>query len=153
MKILAEFREFIARGSVVDMVVGIAVGTAFAAIARSLVEDVIMPVVGLALGGAEFENLFVVLRPGDPAPPYTTVVDAQAAGAVTINYGLFVNSIVTFLIIAAAVFMVVRAVNRLRRTRETAPPDPTDRQCPHCLFKVPLGATRCAHCTSELQGV
>ena len=150
MVIIKEFREFVARGNVVDMAVGIAVGTAFAAIANSLVNDVIMPVTGLILGNAEFKDLFVVLRPGlETPPPYETLAAAQAAGAVTVNYGLFVNSIVTFLIIAAAVFMLVRTINRLRRKGEQAPA-PTEKNCPFCQLAVPLAAIRCGHCTSEL---
>ena len=151
MKIVGEFREFIARGNVVDMAVGIAVGTAFTAIAHSLVNDVIMPVAGLVLGNAEFEDLFVTLRAGELAPPpYETLAAAQEAGAVTVNYGLFINSIVTFLIIAAAVFLLVRTINSMRRQQEEAPPAPTEKQCPFCLLNVPIAATRCAHCTSEL---
>ena len=151
MAIVKEFREFVARGSVVDMAVGIAVGTAFAAIARSLVNDLIMPVAGLVLGNAEFEDLFLVLRAGETVPPpYETLAAAQAAGAVTVNYGLFVNTIVTFLIIAAVVFMLVRTINRARRKEEAAPPAPTEKQCPYCMLNVPIEATRCSHCTSEL---
>jgi large conductance mechanosensitive channel len=151
MSIGREFREFLARGNVVDMAVGIAIGAAFGAIARSLVDDIIMPPVGLILGGAEFHDLFLVLRGGDPVGPYATLTDATDAGAVTINYGLFINSIVTFLIVAAAVFMLVRTINRLRRKQEVEPAVPTDRECPHCFFRVPKQARRCAHCTSELQ--
>lgn len=152
MTIVKEFREFIARGNVVDMAVGIAVGTAFAAIAKSLVNDLVMPVVGLVVSGDEFKDLFLVLRPGTATPPpYPTLASAQAAGAVTINYGLFINSIVTFLIIAAAVFMLVKTINTLRRKQEAAPA-PSEKQCPYCRLKVPLDATRCGHCTSELAG-
>lgn len=151
MKIYREFREFVARGSVIDMAVGIAVGTAFGAIARSLVDDLVMPVVGLVLKGAEFKDLFLVLSPGALAPPpYATLDAAQSAGAVTVNYGRFINSIVTFLIIATVVFLLVRAINRMHRKREVAPPAPTERPCPFCLRNVPIGASRCAHCTSEL---
>ena len=150
MKIVEEFREFIARGSVIDMAVGIAVGTAFAAIAKSLVNDVIMPVAGLLLNRTDFQNLFVVLREGTPAPPYGTLQAAQEAGAVTLNYGLFLNSMVTFVIIAAAIFMMVRTINRLRRSEEGPPPPATEEKCPYCLMMVPIEATRCPHCTSEL---
>ena len=150
MKIVGEFREFIARGNVVDMAVGIAVGTAFTAIARSMVDDLVMPVVGLVLSGDEFKDLFLVLRPGElAAPPYATLAEAKTAGAVTVNYGLFINTIITFLIIAAAIFTLVKAMNRLRRKQETVPA-PTEKQCPYCMLKVPLAATRCGHCTSEL---
>lgn len=145
-----EFQEFIARGSVIDMAVGIAVGAAFGAIARSLVDDVIMPVAGLVLNQADFANLFVVLRSGVTPPPYATLQAAREAGAVTLNYGLFLNSVVTFLIIAAAVFVLVRTINKVRRKEEGPPPPPTEEQCPYCLMLVPIAATRCPHCTSEL---
>ena len=148
--IVDEFREFIARGNVVDMAVGIAVGAAFGAIAKSLVNDVIMPVAGLFLNQADFANLFLVLREGTTPAPYATLQAAQDAGAVTLNYGLFLNSIVTFLIIAAAVFMLVRAINSVRREEEGPPPPPTEEKCPYCLMLVPIAATRCPHCTSEL---
>ncbi len=145
-----EFRQFIARGNVVDMAVGIAVGAAFGAIAKSLVSDVIMPVVGLFLGEVDFANLFVVLKEGAPAGPYATLQAAQGAGAVTLNYGLFLNSVVTFLIIAAAVFMLVRTINAIRRMEEGPPPPPTEEKCPYCRMMVALDASRCPHCTSEL---
>jgi large conductance mechanosensitive channel len=150
--IVREFREFIARGNVVDMAVGIAVGTAFAAIAKSLVDDVIMPVAGLILDDAEFQDLFLVLREGTQPGPYPTLAAAQEVGAVTVNYGLFLNSVMTFLIIAAVVFLLVRTINRLRRKEEGPPPPPTEAECPHCLMRVPIRATRCPHCTSELAG-
>ncbi len=150
MSIGHEFRQFIARGNVVDMAVGIAVGAAFGAIAKSLVNDVIMPVAGLFLGDAAFEDMFLVLQQGATPPPYLTLEAAQEAGAVTVNYGLFINSIVTFLIIAAVIFMLVRTINRVRRQEEGPPPPPTDRKCPHCLMMVPVEARRCGHCTSDL---
>ena len=150
--IIGEFREFIARGSVVDMAVGIAVGAAFGAIAKSLVNDVIMPVAGLLLGNVDFANLFVVLREGTTAPPYATLQAAQDAGAVTVNYGLFLNSIITFLIIAAAIFMLVRGINSVRRKEDGPPPPPTEEKCRFCLMPVSIEATRCPHCTSELAG-
>lgn len=146
----SEFQEFIARGSVIDMAVGIAVGTAFAAIARSLVDDVIMPAAGLLLDRADFQDLFVVLREGTPASPYATLQAAQDAGAVTLNYGLFLNSAVTFLIIAIVIFTLVRTINRLRRREEGPPPPATEEKCPYCLMLVPVAARRCPHCTSEL---
>jgi large conductance mechanosensitive channel len=150
--IVREFREFIARGNVVDMAVGIAVGTAFAAIAKSLVDDVIMPVAGLILDDAEFQDLFLVLSEGTRPGPYPTLAAAQEVGAVTVNYGLFLNSVMTFLIIAAVVFLLVRTINRLRRKEEGPPPPPTEAECPHCRMRVPIRATRCPHCTSELVG-
>jgi large conductance mechanosensitive channel len=148
--VLEEFREFIARGNVVDMAVGIAVGTAFAAIARSLVNDVIMPVAGLGLSNADFQDLFLVLRPGVSPGPYPSLVAAQEAGAVTLNYGLFLNSVVTFLIIAATVFLLVRTINRLRRREEGPPPPPSEQKCPFCQLMIPVEASRCPHCTSDL---
>lgn len=147
---MKEFREFIARGSVVDMAVGIAVGAAFGAIAKSLVDDVIMPVVGLALSGVAFSDLFAVIRAGEPGPPYATLEAAQEAGAVTVNYGVFINTIITFLIIAFAIFLVVRAINRIRR-EEAEAPAPTEQDCPYCATAIPIAATRCPHCTSQLQ--
>ena len=150
MTMVREFREFIARGNVVDIAVGIAIGAAFAAIAASLVNDIVMPVAGLLLGNAEFEDLFLVLRPGTTPPPYPTLAAAQEAGAVTVNYGLFINSIVTFFIIAAAVFLLVRTINRVRRREQGAPPPATERECPFCRLLVPVTAIRCGHCTSEL---
>jgi large conductance mechanosensitive channel len=150
--VIKEFKEFIARGNVVDMAVGIAVGAAFGAIAKSLVDDVVMPAVGLALSGVEFSDLFYVLRAGEPAPPYATLAAAQEAGAVTINYGLFINSIITFLIIAFAIFLMIRAINRVRRAEDEPAPEPTEKNCPFCATAIPLTATRCPHCTSQLQG-
>jgi large conductance mechanosensitive channel len=143
-----DFKEFAMRGNVVDMAVGIIVGGAFGTIAKSLVSDVIMPPIGLLLGGVDFANLFWVLKDGAARPgPYAALSDAQAAGAVTINLGLFLNSVISFLIVAWVVFLLVRAMNRLKRAEEAAP---TTRECPLCLSTIPLRATRCAHCTAEL---
>ncbi len=145
-----EFREFIMRGNVVDMAVGIVIGAAFGAIVKSLVSDLLMPPIGLLLGKADFSNLFVVLKEGQTAGPYASLADAQKVGAVTVNYGLFVNSLISFLIVAFAVFMVIRAINRMRR-QEEAPAEPVTKDCPFCLSAVPVKAVRCPHCTSELQ--
>jgi large conductance mechanosensitive channel len=150
MSVLREFREFALRGNVIDLAIGIIIGAAFGTIISSLVDDIIMPPIGLLLGGVRFEDLFLVLRPGDPAAPYTTLVDAKAAGAVTVNYGVFVNRLVTFVIVLFAVFMIVRAINRLRRRQQVAP-DPTDRPCPFCAMPIPLRAVRCPHCTSAIE--
>jgi large conductance mechanosensitive channel len=150
---MKEFREFAVKGNVVDMAVGIIIGGAFGTIVKSLVDDVIMPPVGLLLGDVDFQDLFMVLRAGDPAPPYVTIADAQAAGAVTLNYGLFVNSLVAFLIVAFAVFMLVRSVNRLRRQEQEAPRSPTDRGCPFCASTIPIKASRCPNCSSEIEPV
>jgi large conductance mechanosensitive channel len=152
MGILKEFREFAVKGNVVDMAVGIVIGAAFGTIIRSLVDDIIMPPIGLALGGVSFQDLFVVLREGEAVgAPYLTLLDAREAGAVTLNYGLFVNTVVSFLIVAAAVFFLVRAINRLRREEEVAPKAPTDRPCPYCTSTISLNAVRCPHCTSALE--
>jgi large conductance mechanosensitive channel len=147
---LKEFREFIARGNVVDMAVGIAVGAAFGAIAASLVTDVLMPPIGLLLSGVAFNDMFLVLRTGTEPGPYLTLEAAQAAGAVTLNYGRFINTIVNFLIVAAAVFLVVRSINNLKRKEEVAPASPTETTCPFCATVIPIKACRCPHCTSEL---
>lgn len=121
-----EFKEFAMRGNVVDMAVGIIIGAAFGTIVKSLVSDVIMPPIGLALGDVDFSNLFRVLKEGTPAGPYAALVEAQEAGAVTINYGLFINTIISFLIVAFAVFLVIRAINNMRRKEEEAPPTPAE---------------------------
>jgi large conductance mechanosensitive channel len=141
-----EFREFIARGNVFDLAVAVVIGAAFGKIVTSLVDDVLMPPIGLLLGGADFSDLFVNLSGGS----YASLAEAKEAGAATINYGVFINNIIQFLIVAFAVFLLVRQYNRLRRREESVPAEPTDKECPFCRFKIPVGATRCAHCTSEL---
>lgn len=151
MSVLREFREFAVRGNVIDMAVGIIIGAAFGAIIASLVDDVIMPPVGLILGGVRFDDLFLVLRSGNPPSPYLTLEAARTAGAVTINYGVFINRLMTFLIVAFAVFMLVRAINKLRRREQVAPAAPTDRACPFCAMTIPVRATRCPHCTSAIE--
>lgn len=144
-----EFKTFVMRGNVVDLAVGIIIGGAFGVIVKSLVDDVIMPPIGLLLGDVDFTNMFALLKPGPKAaPPYATLADAKAAGAVTINYGLFLTNVLTFLIVAFAVYLLVRAINRLRGPEE-APV--TTKDCPHCRMPVPIAATRCPHCTSELR--
>jgi len=143
---LKEFREFAIRGNMVDLAVGLVLGVAFGAVVASLVTDVIMPPIGLLLGKVDFSSLFLVLREGTAAGPYATLALAKQAGAVTLNYGLFINTIVTFVIVSFAVFILVRQVNRLRQ-----PAAVTTRDCPECLSKIPVKATRCAFCTSEVQ--
>ena len=146
-----EFKEFAMRGNVVDMAVGIIIGAAFGAIVQSLVADVIMPPIGYILGNVDFSNLFIVIRDGVAAAgPYASLTDAQAAGAVTINYGIFANKIISFMIVAFAVFMLVRGMNRMQRKEEAAPAAPTTKDCPHCFSAIPIPAKRCAFCTSEL---
>jgi large conductance mechanosensitive channel len=147
---LKEFREFAVRGNVVDMAVGIIIGAAFGAVVKSMVDDLLMPPVGLLLGGVDFTNLFATLREGKTPAPYATLGQAKEAGAVTVNYGAFVNNVVSFLIVAFAVFLVVRAVNALRRKQEPAPAAATTKDCPFCTTAIPIKATRCPHCTSDL---
>lgn len=146
---LKDFKEFALRGNVVDMAVGIILGGAFGTVVKSLVDDVLMPPIGLVLGGVDFSDLFAVLKPGAAPGPYATLAEAQAAGAVTVNYGAFLNAVVSFLIVAFAVFLLIRGINTMRRKEEEAPA-PTAKDCPFCLSSIPLGATRCPQCTSEL---
>lgn len=143
-----EFREFVMRGNVLDLAVGIIIGAAFGTIVKSLVDDVIMPPIGLAIGQVDFRDLYLLLKEGSAPGPYATLGAAQAAGAVTVNYGQFINAIINFLIVAFAIFLVVRVANRLRRQPEPAAPH--TKECPYCRSSIPLAATRCAHCTSEL---
>ena len=153
---LKDFKEFIMRGNVIDMAVGIIIGAAFGTVVTSLVRDVIMPPISLALGRVDFSNLFVLLKSGkDVPPPYYTISEAQAAGAVTLNYGSFINYVFIFLIVAFAVFLLIRAINNMRRRAEApkAAAAPTTKDCPYCVSKIPLKATRCPNCTSELQPV
>jgi large conductance mechanosensitive channel len=145
-----EFKEFIARGNVMDMAIGVIIGTAFGAIVKSLVSDIIMPPIGLLLGNVDFANLYVLLEKGDPTGPYASLVDAQAAGAVTINYGVFIDTVISFLVIAFVVFLVIRNVNKLKREEEAPPAEPTTKECPFCLSTIAIQASRCPHCTSEL---
>ncbi len=147
-----EFREFAMKGSVIDMAVGIIIGAAFGTIVNSLVQDVIMPPIGLLLGNVDFTNIFAVLKEGKVAGPYASVAAAKAAGAVTINFGVFVNTIISFILIAFAVFLLVRTINRLRRQEVAPAPVPTTKECTYCLSAIPIKATRCPHCTSELKG-
>jgi large conductance mechanosensitive channel len=147
---LKDFKEFAMRGNVVDMAVGIIIGAAFGTIVKSLVADVLMPPIGLLLGNVDFTNLFVVIKQGTAAGPLATLAEAQKAGAVTINYGMFINTIISFLIVAFAVFVVIRNLNKLKREEEALPEEPTTKDCPHCLSEIPIKATRCAHCTSEV---
>ncbi|SDK97681.1 large conductance mechanosensitive channel [Modicisalibacter muralis] len=151
-KFLDEFREFAVKGNMVDMAVGIIIGAAFTAIVNSLVKDIFTPLIGLATGGMNFTNLFWVLKPGAEGAPYTTLADAQAAGAVTVNYGLFLNAMLSFVIVAFVTFLLIRNINRLRRRYEEPDPvaAPTTRSCPFCVTQIPLQATRCPACTSAL---
>ncbi len=148
---LKEFRKFAMRGNVVDMAVGIIIGAAFGSIVSSLVADIIMPPIGLVLGNVDFTNLFLTLKEGELAGPYAALADAQAAGAVTINYGLFINTIISFLIIAFAIFLLVRGVNRLQEEEQALPEEPTTKDCPFCFSEISIHASRCPHCTSQLE--
>ncbi|MFZ2224847.1 MAG: large-conductance mechanosensitive channel protein MscL [Candidatus Deferrimicrobium sp.] len=148
---LKEFKEFAMRGNVIDMAVGIIIGAAFGTIIGTLVSDVLMPPIGLVLGNVDFANLFIVLKEGKIAGPYATVAAAKAAGAVTLNYGMFVNTVVNFLIVAFAIFFLIRGMNALKKKEEAPPAIPTTKECPHCLSTIPFKATRCGHCTSELR--
>jgi large conductance mechanosensitive channel len=145
-----EFKEFAMRGNVVDMAVGIIIGAAFGSIVKSLVDDVIMPPIGLLLGNVDFSNLFLVIKQGPVAGTFATVAEAQKAGAVTINYGIFINTVISFLIVAFAVFLLIKGINSLKRKQEAPPPEPATRECPRCFSVIPIKATRCAFCTSEL---
>ncbi len=145
---LKEFREFIMRGNVFDLAVGIIVGAAFGTIVTSLVNDLIMPPIGLALGNVDFSNLFILLKDGPKAaPPYAALAEAKAAGAVTINYGAFITTVVSFLIVAFVIFLLIRTINQLKRSPEVVP---TTKDCGFCRMGIPVAATRCPHCTSTL---
>ena len=146
-----EFKEFAMKGNVVDMAVGIVIGAAFGLIIKSLVADIIMPPIGILLGNVDFSNLFIVIKQGSAAGAYATVAEAHKAGAVTINYGMFINTVISFVIVAFAVFMVIRGINNMRREEEAPPKEPTTKECPYCLSEIPIKATRCGFCTSEIQ--
>jgi len=143
---LKEFKEFALRGNVIDLAIGVIIGSAFGKIVSSLVKDILMPPIGLMLGDVDFSELFLNLSGGD----YDTLTAAQEAGAVTINYGLFVSAVIEFLIVAFALFLVIKQVNRLQRPAEQ--PAPTTKECPYCHTVIPIQATRCPNCTSQLGG-
>ena len=157
-QIFNEFKSFALRGNVIDLAVGFTVGAAFSTIAKSLVNDIIMPPVGLMVGQAEMSDLFILLQAGpEQVPPYATLADAQAAGAVTINYGIFINNVLAFLIIALVMFFIIRGLNRLENAiedelgYENEKVEPTTKKCPYCISTVSRRATRCPECTSELE--
>ena len=148
---LKDFKAFIMRGNVVDMAVGIIIGAAFGPIVSSFVKDVIMPPIGLALGKVDFANLYVILKQGKVAGPHDSLAAAQAAGAVSINYGTFINTIINFLIIAAVVFFfIIRPIARMNAKKAPAPAAPNTKECPFCKSSINIAATRCPNCTSEL---
>ena len=147
-----EFKKFAMRGNVVDMAVGIIIGAAFTSIVNSLVNDIIMPPIGMMLGRVDFSNMYITLQAGDPAGPYASLMDAQDAGAVTINYGLFISSLISFLIVALVVFFLLRAINKLQEgVDEPDEPEPTStKKCPYCKTEIIFEASRCPNCTSEI---
>lgn len=146
-----EFKEFAMRGNVVDMAVGVIIGGAFGTIVKALVADVIMPPIGLLMGGADFTDLFLVLQAGaENAGPYQTLAAAQAAGAVTLNYGTFANTVVNFLIVAIAIFSVIKAMNSVKREEEAPEAEPTTKDCPECCSEIAIKATRCPNCTAAI---
>jgi large conductance mechanosensitive channel len=142
-----DFKKFVARGNVFDLAVGIVLGAGFGTVVNSFVKDILTPPIGLLTRGIDFTELFLNLGPGD----YETLAAAQEAGAPTLNYGVFLNNVISFLIVAFAVFLLVRGYNRIRVQEQEAPPPPSEKDCPHCRMPVPLAATRCPHCTSSLE--
>jgi large conductance mechanosensitive channel len=150
-----DFKKFLARGNVMDMAVGIVIGAAFTAIARSLVDDILMPPLGLVLGNVDFSELYILLRAGaEIPPPYTTLAEAREAGAIVIAYGLFINSVIAFLLVAAAMFLLIRFFVRIQeqfvRESEEIKPKASTKECPYCFSTIDIKASRCSHCTSEL---
>jgi large conductance mechanosensitive channel len=151
---LKEFQEFAVRGNVVDMAVGIIIGAAFGTIVQSLVNDILMPPIGVLMGDVDFADLFVVIRQGADPAPYLTLAAAREAGAAVIAYGQFINTVISFLIVAFAVFILIRYINRLRRPKATPEPvSPSMKKCIYCISDIPTQATRCPSCTSELEAV
>ena len=148
---LKEFKEFAMRGNVLDMAVGIIIGAAFGTIITSLVSDVIMPPIGLLLGNVDFSNIFAVLKEGKIAGPYASVAAAKAAGAVTVNVGVFINTIINFLIVAFAIFLLIRTVNRFKKQEVAPPAVTTTKEGSFCFTAIPIKANRCPNCTSELK--
>jgi len=143
-----EFKEFAMRGNMIDLAVGIIIGAAFSGVVNSLVNDIIMPPIGRLLGGVDFSDLYINLSGGH----YDSLQAAKDAGAATLNYGLFINTLINFLIVALAVFLLIRAINQLKGKPEEAPVEPTTKECPYCRTIIPLAATRCPACTSQLEG-
>ena len=157
MPLVQEFKKFALRGNMLDLAVGFTVGAAFTTVVKSLVDDILMPPIGLLIGGADFSDLYVVLSPGETSlPPYATLQEALEAGAVTLNYGRFINAGIALLLVALAMFLVIRVINRLDATLDAALGDerpaeePTHKKCPFCVSTIPFPATRCPACTSEL---
>lgn len=151
---LKEFKSFIMRGNVVDMAVGVVIGASFGGIVKSLVDDVLMPPIGLLLGRVDFSNLYLTLRDGATPGPYAALAEAKKAGAVTLNLGLFANTVISFIIVAVAIFLVVRAMNRLQAMQKAKEPEaePSTKECPFCASSISIKAVRCPQCTSQLAG-
>lgn len=149
--VFKDFKEFAIKGNMVDMAVGIIIGAAFGSIITSLVADIIMPPIGLLLGNVDFANLFLLLKEGKVPSPYGSLAAAKAAGAVTLNYGVFFNTIVSFLIIVFAIFIVVKNINRSRKQQEVPTAEPTTKECPFCFSIIPIKAVKCGQCTSDLK--
>ena len=149
---LTEFKKFVMRGNVIDMAVGIIIGGAFTKIVNSMVADILMPPLGLVLGKVDFSNWFIVLKPGaDGVREFTTMAAAQEAGATTLNLGLFINAIISFLIVAFCIFLLIKAINKLNAPKPAPAAAPTTKKCPFCCSEIALEATRCPHCTSEIK--
>ena len=146
-----EFKKFVMRGSVIDMAVGIIIGGAVTKIVNSMVADVMMPPLGLLIGKVDFSNWFVVIKQGTTAGPYATIAEAQSAGATTMNLGLFLNAIISFVIVAFCIFLLIKAINKLNSPKEQAPIPVSTKKCPYCCSEIALEATRCPHCTSEIK--
>ncbi|MDX9714835.1 MAG: large-conductance mechanosensitive channel protein MscL [Dissulfurispiraceae bacterium] len=146
-----EFKEFAIKGNVMDMAVGIIIGAAFTTIVNSMVADVLMPPIGLLLGNVDFSNIFIVLKDGKVPGPYETLNAAKASGAVSLNIGIFINAVINFLIVAFAIFVVIKNLNKLKRQEPAAPAEPITKECQFCLSVIPIAAKRCGHCTSDLQ--
>ena len=147
----SEFKKFVMRGNVIDMAVGIIIGGAFTKIVNSMVADIMMPPLGLLLGKVDFSNWFVVIKQGTTAGPYTTMAAAQAAGATTLNLGLFLNAIISFIIVAFCIFLLIKGINKLNSPKEAPVVQVTTKKCPYCCSEIALEATRCPHCTSEIK--
>jgi large conductance mechanosensitive channel len=141
-----EFREFALKGNAVDLAIGVIIGAAFGGIVTSLVNDIMMPPIGKAMGGVDFSSMFLVLGDGS----YPSLKAAKDAGAATINYGVFINGVINFLIVAFVLFMVVKAMNRMKREAPVPPAPPSEKECPQCATSIPIKAKRCPHCTSTL---
>jgi large conductance mechanosensitive channel len=144
---LKEFKDFIMRGNVLDLAVAVIIGGAFGKVISSLVTDILMPPLGLILGKVDFNNLYINMSD----TPYASLAEAQAAGAPTLTYGVFINTIINFLIVAAAIFLIIKLANRLQRLKPAEKPAPTTKECPYCISNIPIKATRCPNCTSEIK--